>query len=516
MNNGDNSDIILLGCDMMKKNKYFDIVAILSIIFICIGFTSIQVTNDTFYTIKIGDLIIDKGIDMIDHFSWISNLPYTYPHWSYDIFINILYRLGQFKALYISNIFFYCTIGILIYFATKKRSENYLFAFILTIVTLGFLMPFVQTRAQLVSFLIFIIEKENIDKFLENPRPKYALNIILLSLLLVNIHLATWIFFFVLFLPSIASHYLTLLIKKRQKRDDDFSIGKIEFKTDENVHKLFIIIFICLLTGLCTPLGLTPYTYIFKQFLGDTLGVIAEYQNMTISNGLSFFQYLLCFILLFMMTKPKIALDDFFMISGLTLMSLMAIRSFAYLLIIGSFVISNYLGKINKRISINTKNKLNDIFKRKSELLTILICFIAAGTYLCYLNNTKTEFIAPDTYPIQATEYIKNELNDKDIHLFNNYDFGSYLLYNDVKVFIDSRSDLYTKPFNYLERDIFNDYMDVVNNLNYEEVFAHYDVTHILLYSDSDVVKLIKRDKNYEEIYKDDYFVIFKRKINDK
>ena len=41
--------------------------------------TPIVFQNDTFYTIKIGELIFNKGIDMQDHFT-IHNLPYTYPH----------------------------------------------------------------------------------------------------------------------------------------------------------------------------------------------------------------------------------------------------------------------------------------------------------------------------------------------------------------------------------------------------------------------------------------------------
>ena len=110
----------------MKKNKNFDIVAILSIIFICIGFTTVLFQNDTFYTIKIGDFILKHGIDMQDHFSWISNLPYTYPHWLYDVLINIIYKINGYQSIYISNIIFYIIIGLLIYFFSKRRTDNYL------------------------------------------------------------------------------------------------------------------------------------------------------------------------------------------------------------------------------------------------------------------------------------------------------------------------------------------------------------------------------------------------------
>lgn len=494
----------------MKKNKYFDIVAIISIIFICLGFTIKIIPNDTFYTIKIGELILENGIDMKDHFSWISNLPYTYPHWLYDVIMSVLYKIRGFSAIYCLNIIFYSIIGILIYQISKERTKNYVFSFILTIMAIGFLSPFITARAQVISFIIFIIEKYFLDKFLENGKFKNAIMIILMSLLLVNMHLATWIFFFVLFLPPIVSHYITLLIMKIRKTSSNFNIGRISFKTNDNVPKLFLIIVACLLTGFITPLGLTPFTYVFNQFAGDTLDIIQEYNNITISNCFSFFQIISVLSAIFLLTKEKIELSDLFLLLGLILMSLVAIRSLAYFIIIGSFAISNYIGKANKRISDEANKKLDYIFNKKSELLVILLCFVTVGVTLFYFNNTN-DFYDDSKYPIKATEFIKKKLNTNDIRIFNEYYVGSYLLYNDIDVFIDSRSDLYTTPFNKLERDIFNDYVDVINNLNYEEVFNYYQVTHILLKKDNLLIKILSSDENYQEIYSDNYFIILER-----
>jgi len=495
----------------MKKNKFFDVVAITSIVLLCIGFTIRVVQNDIFYTIKIGDLILKNGIDMKDHFSWINNLPYTYPHWLFDILINLLYKFKGFDALYIFNVICYSIIGILTYFISKKRTNNYLFSFILTIFVTTFLITFITTRAQIVSYIIFIIEKYFLDKFLEDGKKKNAFIIILMSLLLVNLHLATWIFFFILFLPPIASHYISFLLKKLKKSTKDFSIGRVNFSTNKNIPKLFIIIGLCLLTGLLTPLGLTPYTYVFNQFAGDSLNCIGEYSNLTISNCFPFFQLLFIVISIFLLTNENIELDDLFLFLGLIFMSLIAIRSFAYLLIIGMFVFSNYLSKINKKISSKTNKKLDYIFNKKIELITILICFVFAGM-LFYFSNSKKSYYPEQLYPVKAVEFIKNNLTN-DVRIFNQYEAGGYLLYNDIKVFIDSRSDLYTIPFNNLERDIFNDYSLAVYDLNYEKVFDYYKVTHILFSKENLIVTALNNDDNYEEIYSDNSFIIFKRNL---
>ena len=56
--------------------------------------------NDIFYTIKIGESIEKFGIDFKDHFSWISGLSYTYPHWLFDYFIYQIYQIGNFEGIY--------------------------------------------------------------------------------------------------------------------------------------------------------------------------------------------------------------------------------------------------------------------------------------------------------------------------------------------------------------------------------------------------------------------------------
>ena len=498
----------------MKKNKAFHLVAVLSIIFLCVGLTVITIQNDTFYTLKIGDYILKNGIDMMDHFSWIKGLPYTYPHWLYDCFMSIIFKLQGFNAIYVMNIVLYSTIGILIYYFSNQKTKNYLFSFILTIMTVGFMMAFITARAQIVSFIIFLLEKHFLDKLLEDGKVKNGLILILLSIILINIHLATWIFFFVLFLPPIASHYLSLLLKKIRKNKKDFTMGRINFKTNENTKKLFPIIIICLLTGFLTPLGTTPYTYIFNQFAGDTFASILEYQNINISNGFSFYQYLFVLLVLFLITKEDIDLEDVFLTLGLILMSLIAIRNFAYLLLIGSFVVSNYLYKVNKRLSSKTVHKLDIIFNRKSELITILLCFLVVGTGLFTIRNLSTNDITNEKYPSDAVQYIKENINLEKARIFNEYYIGSYLLYNDIPVFIDSRSDLYTKPFNKLKRDIFNDYYDVVDNLNYQEVFNYYDVTHILIIKNSMLDRQLKKDNAYKNIYYDKYFTLYERKLD--
>lgn len=60
-----------------------------------------------YYTIKIGELIVkNKNIDMLEHFSWHSNLKYTYPHWLYNVIIYLIYNIGGMFGIYIYQLVF--------------------------------------------------------------------------------------------------------------------------------------------------------------------------------------------------------------------------------------------------------------------------------------------------------------------------------------------------------------------------------------------------------------------------
>lgn len=119
-----------------KLNKKFIIIAIICICLFVIAIVPREVQNDTFYTIKLGKLILENGIDMQEHFAWHEGLPYTYPHWLYDIIIYLIYNIGGFNGIYISSIIFSMILGVIIYLTNVKITKNVVIPFLTTIIVL--------------------------------------------------------------------------------------------------------------------------------------------------------------------------------------------------------------------------------------------------------------------------------------------------------------------------------------------------------------------------------------------
>ena len=133
------------------------------------------------------------------------------------------------------------------------------------------------------------------------------------------------------------------------------------------------------------------------------------------------------------------------------------------------------------------------------------------------VNN---KFVDESTYPVKACNYILENLDINNIKLYNEYNFGSYLIYRGIPVFIDSRADLYAPEFNgtknedgkYDGRDIFSDFLNISNiGTFYEGKFREYEITHLLMGKNTKLNLLISRDDNYKLLYSDKNFVIYER-----
>ena len=77
-------------------NIIFDVLVIMCIIIIAIAVTPKSLQNDTFYNIKCGEYILQNGISDLtkDPFSW-HNLPYTWPHWLYDLGTYVVFHISR-------------------------------------------------------------------------------------------------------------------------------------------------------------------------------------------------------------------------------------------------------------------------------------------------------------------------------------------------------------------------------------------------------------------------------------
>lgn len=568
----------------VKLNKQtkiaFEILAIICLILLAIAITPKVFQNDTFYTIKIGQSIRQNGIDYKDHYSWHKDLKYLYPHWMYDVITSYIYDYcGGFQGLYIATIALAVFLGIALYYTNKKITKNQVIAFLISMFQLYFMGNYTAARAQSITFPLFVLTILLIEKLLETGKIRYMVGLVIIPILIANLHSAVFPFYFILFLPylgeDIVKNFITtpririihkqilekqkqiyldkikkfeesdvrieeykekikecdskikaenLKIEKYLSKTKDLDNYKLRIATSENIKKLYIVFIICLFTGLLTPLKDMPYTYTYRIMKGNTTQAVSEHQPMILINEKKILISYGILLAILIFTKTKIRLRDLFFLSGLFILSIMTRRQESMLILFGGIVfariLTEFIQRKNPKLLLEIQEYLTTIFGE----IGILIIVLLMSTKMINPKFTQP-YIDETSYPVEASHWIKEKLDYKNIKLFNDYNYGSYLLFEDIPVFIDSRCDLYTPEFNgtynknskkFVGKDIFSDFLNVSQIATwYNNVFKEYGVTHVITGSSSKLNMLISKEPSYNKIYSDKNFVLYERVINE-
>ena len=392
-------------------NVKFIIVAVVLISIFCVALTPVTLQNDTFYTIKVGEHIAKQGLDMQDPFSWHQDLSYTYPHWLYDYITYLVYDAFGMTGIYICTCILSVILGLTVFLVNKKLLKNNVFSFLITIGVMYLIRGYIAARAQLVTFILLVLTVYFIEKFLEGRKIRYAIGLIIIPILIANMHVAVFPFYFVLYLPYIAEYIIACLADVIIYRKAKVKILKLKIKINENKNNLekveklkkelvelnenvdkvkikrtkelqnpykiklvkrdntkylIIIMVICLFTGLLTPIGTTPYTYLIKTMEGNTTQNINEHLPMTLSENNEVLCTLILFLGIIIFTKVKIRLCDLFMVGGLCYLMLTSRRQVTLFAIIGSLVLNRFMVQLT---GIYTKEKIEQAEEKIMNLV---------------------------------------------------------------------------------------------------------------------------------------------------
>lgn len=182
----------------------------------------------------------------------------------------------------------------------------------------------------------------------------------------------------------------------------------------------FITSLFCILIN---PHGIKMIFYPYINMTYDVMiDCIDEWQSLNILSADGFFYTFFIISILYIIVKnrSKIKLIDICLLTIFIILGIKSTRFMPYLFIVSSSIIPGYW-----------KNS-----KIKIDLLPILCFLIITVSFFIYICIWKRKL--PKSFP-----GIINYLKTNEITLYNSYNLGGYLIYNDIKVFLDSRADLF-------------------------------------------------------------------------
>ncbi|NLL05708.1 MAG: hypothetical protein GX270_07965 [Clostridiaceae bacterium] len=453
--------------------------------------------GDTFFHIKVGEYISKNGFPTKDPFSF-HDLSYTPHEWLSDfIFYKIFNCFG-----YLGLAVFLCLLMSILIFILYKTinllngKTNYLSftlafgsAYILDI------FNFVVVRPHFFSFIISVLQIYFLEAYLRSERKLCLAIIPFLSLLLANLHIGTFPLFLVLFLPYLA--------------DNLFKINKEKIYSEGNIKHFRLILLTMLgsiVASFINPYGIKKLLYFSIIFNSDTQTVI-EWSSPSFKGfqGIIIFSTFLIGLCLMIFCKSRLRVKNILLYFGLMFMALYSIRFYSYFIlvtgpILGETIYENY--KVNP-IKLFT-GKAKEVFFSFAMITVVLVSIFFKFSY----NFEAVNF---ENFPENAVKYLKENTSYNNIRLYNDYIYGGYIMLNGIKVFIDSRQDLYLDVYN-SNCEVYSDYLNLTRGkVHYKDILKKYNFEYLIITKNTLLENYLSFDKEYIQILSDKDSVLYKK-----
>lgn len=475
--------------NILKLKKINNNTIIKFVIFYCFGliiFLFLPYKNmndpDTFWHIKTGEWILHNGIPKADIFSWYGtahNFKWINHEWLFAIIIYCVHHLSGMSGVYYFSSVLGLTVYFFVYLFSKKIAKNTWIAIFTAIIALVGIIQNLAPRPQIFSFCLFLL----LCMLFENKKYISSIPIIIIG---VNLHGGVYPIYLIL-----AAYYL--------------------FK-EVNVRKFLSLITVYTLSILINPYTYNIFLYTIKTFMYDR-SYIQEWQPVAIT------QYpimiVTIFLILLLTRHSNMKYKDVLFISVFSVFSLIYVRNMVFLYILALPVASKYF-KQSISYYYNTYESSLKFLKKlftvkntnvKFNLLFAFIFLFILYTPLILKESYQLQKSCESNYPVEAVQYIKRH---KEIsNIMADYNFGGYLIYNDIPTMVDGRADLFTSAFN--KTSILDDYYKLIElKTNYNEFFQTYGAKYVLILGASQLSYVLNNDSDIKLIYRDKKYNLYK------
>ena len=490
----------------MKNKKLYIVFSMLLIVIILMTVTK-EMQNDTFFTIATGEHILQEGYDNVDHLTWHEDLGFYKLRWAFDVAIAFIYNTFGFAGIYAFVVIIASLTVLSLFNILLKQKNNIVLSFIATVISMLLMTSnwSFTARGQIISYLLLLLEIYFIEKMISTKQKRYYIIFLVISALIVNFHASVLYMTIILVLPYLAEAIMHKIMKNKNLEKSKIILEPISIK-------MLIIAILCLVLGsFISPIGTYTYTYMFKVIGGISSTFISELQQTDIISSIGMILGLIVIDILMLATKSKMKLSDILLFFGLYFMAILARRNQAFLYLIGTIpvvrLITNFFETYDTE---NILEKLNNFFS-KNWVLGCTTIVIVIGLSSNMVTRIREKYVNERKYPVEAVNFIKENLDYKNLKIYNSFNYGSYLELSGIPAFVDSRSEIFTEEFNNVT--ILKDWLETSRgNVNYNDTFAKYEIDYAIVEDKEIINTYISADENYEKVFDDETFSIYMKK----
>jgi hypothetical protein len=448
---------------------------------------------DPYWQIVVGEWMLDHHrVPTWDLFSYtMAGAPTTTQEWGAEIIVAAVYRAAAWPGLVLlAAAVFALTLAYLTRFLLSRLEP--LHAVTLACLSGAMMFPLSMARPHAMVWPLIAVWVGKLVEAAEARRsPPWWL--LAAMCLWANLHAS-----FVLGLALIIPFAVESTMEARRVMSD------AEYRSLVARWALFFVA--ALLCVLINPVGYRALLFPFHMLaMKSVLALISEWRSPDFEQPQGLAIWLLALLALALSGRFRLPWIRSALLLGLLYMALQHQRNVPLLAVISPFILAGSLAAQSK-VAAPDDNVLDRIFHAltppaswSSTCVGVIASFIVAAIIV------RAERPEPTHYsPVRAVDALVASGSTGPI--LNDYNFGGYLIFRGIPVFIDSRADMYGEKF------VTSTLATVwLSRPGFEELLEKYHIQSTLLPADAAAVRLLDRLPGWSRLYSDDIAVVHVR-----
>lgn len=390
--------------------------------------------NDFWWHIKVGEWIVEeRKIPTHDIFSWYGiahNFEWIAHEWLSEVVFYLIYNKYGEAGIFLFSFGGAVLLIMLIWKQTIKYAEkNFLISSIIYILLSVVVSLFFYGRPHIFSFFFLFHTLKSLYDYYDNPKSKKIFFLPIIAMLWSNFHGGSSNLVYILCIVFLAVGMFS------------FQVGCLcnEKKDAMWLLKLGMVTILTIGGILVNPAGIKLLCYPYEN-MTDTLmiSIISEWQAPDAKNiGQLFLYFFPIFLLIigFVLENKKIRLIDAIIMAIFIFLFFRSVRFIVLWYIAASFCAFSYMPEC----------KVKEITTKYEKI----ICGIVFGVIFAVSGWS----VGTMVHTMRHGEIISKVLSDEMVsivrknnpsRLFNDYNLGESLIFEEIPVFIDARADMYS------------------------------------------------------------------------
>ncbi len=454
---------------------------------------------DLWWHLKTGDYILQNGIPHQDIFSFtVPNHVWITHEWLSELLMWLVYSAAGLPGLMVVFALLITLTYWILYLSCEGRPYLAGFVVILSAITSAIVWG---ARPQIFNLLLTAVFVWIVVQYKQSPHRKRLLWwIVPLTAVWANLHSGYLLGVFLL-----ACYVGGAVLDKW------FESTRAEKLEWAEIRYLGIITLLSFFAAALNPNGVELWIYPFFTLGSQAMQVYIQEWHSPNFHLAIFWPFVIMLTLGplgWILDEKRPSLTDGLLFFGTGAAGLLSARHIPLFAIVATPIIAKYLWiSLEKTSFAQSISNESPPPTRFMAIINVVILVLAIGGVAGWSVQTisENEIAINERYPVAAVDFLEAEglINERG---YNSYNWGGYLIWRDIPVFVDGRADVYGDPFLFEYREAFD------ASSTWEQPLNNYDVAYVIMERGSPLNALLDLHPDWESIYKDTIAEIYLRK----